>query len=176
MMHRIVMLHGVTQLSIFTFSFLIWIIIMRQFLENKTINLIFCCCFPAAFITISVIMFGVKADVDRQWLPNPDSNFLSWSFGFCILSGFFSIFAGMCLLSDYLRIGIETKRSMRDPAYAPKPNPRYWMCGFVDEWTVWAYEWGVHEWGVHEWGFAYHAYQIKHIRFVYRVGSLTWVG
>ena len=170
MMHRIVMLHGVTQLSIFTFSFLIWIIIMRQFLENKTINLIFCCCFPAAFITISVIMFGVKADVDRQWLPNPDSNFLSWSFGFCILSGFFSIFAGMCLLSDYLRIGIETKRSMRDPAYAPKPNPRYWMCGFVDEWTVWAYEWGVHEWG-----FVYHAYQIKHIRFVYRAGSLTWV-
>ncbi|KAK7461543.1 hypothetical protein BaRGS_00038689 [Batillaria attramentaria] len=79
----------------------------------------------AAFITISSIMFGTKADIDRQWLPNPDSNFLSWSFGFCVLSGFFSIFAGMCLLADYLRIGFEEKKANRGPAYGVKPNPRF---------------------------------------------------
>lgn len=86
-------------------------------------------------------MFGIKADVDRQWLPNPDSNFLSWSFGFCVLSGFFSIFAGMCLLADYLRIGVETKREVREPAYSVKPNPRYWSFSCVDECFIWMDEW-----------------------------------
>ncbi|XP_076456745.1 uncharacterized protein LOC143291047 [Babylonia areolata] len=79
----------------------------------------------ALLITISVCIFGYEADVDRQWLPNPDSNFMSWSFGFCILSGFFCIFAGMCLLADFLRIGEEAKREARQPAYTVKPNPRY---------------------------------------------------
>ena len=41
----------------------------------------------AMLISISVTIFGIKADIDRQWLPNPDSNFLSWSFGCAVLSG-----------------------------------------------------------------------------------------
>ncbi|XP_076437556.1 uncharacterized protein LOC143276793 [Babylonia areolata] len=79
----------------------------------------------ATFITISVTMFGIKADVDRQWLPSPDSNFLSWSFGFCVLSGFFSIFAGMCLLADSLRLRSDSQRDRRSSAGYVKPKVTY---------------------------------------------------
>lgn len=48
-------------------------------------------------IAISLIVFGVKSE-DRQWMPRPDQNFLSWSFGICVMSGFFSLFGAMCLL------------------------------------------------------------------------------
>jgi hypothetical protein len=81
--------------------------------------------FAALLITISVSMFGYNADVNRQWLPNPDSNFLSWSFGFCILSGFFSIFAGLCLGADWMVAKEEEARRNRPAAYAPKANPTF---------------------------------------------------
>jgi len=77
----------------------------------------------ALFITISVSMFGYNADVNRQWLPNPDSNFLSWSFGFCILSGFFSIFAGMCLAADWMVAKEEEARLKRPAAYPASAKP-----------------------------------------------------
>lgn len=48
-------------------------------------------------IAISLIVFGVMSE-DRQWMPRPDQNFLSWSFGICVMSGFFSLFGAMCLL------------------------------------------------------------------------------
>ena len=76
-------------------------------------------------IGISVTVFGIKADVDRQWIPNPDSNFLSWSFGCACLSGFFSIFSALCLTVDHMRITEEEERAARGPAYAVKPNPRF---------------------------------------------------
>ncbi|PVD31869.1 hypothetical protein C0Q70_07293 [Pomacea canaliculata] len=78
-----------------------------------------------AFITISSIIFAIKADTDRQWLPNPDSNYLSWSFGFCVLSGFFSLFAAICLLADYMRFRFEDEKNSRGPAYAVKANPKF---------------------------------------------------
>ncbi|CAG5120397.1 unnamed protein product [Candidula unifasciata] len=85
------------------------------------------CIMWAAFALIgtSVTIFGIKADIDRQWLPNPDSNFLSWSFGFACLSGFFAIFSAMCLTTDYMRIKEEETKANRGPAYAVKPNPRF---------------------------------------------------
>ncbi|RUS87750.1 hypothetical protein EGW08_004496 [Elysia chlorotica] len=76
-------------------------------------------------IGISVTIFGIKADVDRQWIPNPDSNFLSWSFGCACLSGFFSVFSALCLTVDHMRITEEEERAKRGPAYAVKPNPRF---------------------------------------------------
>lgn len=79
----------------------------------------------AALISISVTIFGIKADIDRQWLPNPDSNFLSWSFGCAVLSGFFSIFSAMTMSVDYMRIKEEEEKATRGPAYAVKANPRF---------------------------------------------------
>ncbi|KAK3596355.1 hypothetical protein CHS0354_037072 [Potamilus streckersoni] len=66
-------------------------------------------------IAISVIIFGVQSDTDRQWLTRPDQNFLSWSFGLVVLAGFFAIFAGMCLLVDSLRIKAQARKENKEP-------------------------------------------------------------
>ncbi|KAL3892219.1 hypothetical protein ACJMK2_004449 [Sinanodonta woodiana] len=66
-------------------------------------------------IAISVIIFGVQSDTDRQWLTRPDQNFLSWSFGLVVLAGFFAIFAGMCLLVDSLRLKAQARKQNKEP-------------------------------------------------------------
>ena len=43
--------------------------------------------------TGAVILFGVGVHRDRYWMPYPDLNYLSWSYGLFTLSAFFSIFA-----------------------------------------------------------------------------------
>lgn len=60
-----------------------------------------------------VTLFGIKSDVDRQWFPRPDQNFLSWSFGLVVLAGFFAIFGAMCLLFDSLRIKWDNEKKLR---------------------------------------------------------------
>ncbi|XP_046583898.1 uncharacterized protein LOC124291041 isoform X2 [Haliotis rubra] len=79
------------------------------------------------FIGISVILFGIKADTDRQWLPHPDSNYLSWSFGFAVLSAFFALFAGMCLLVEWMRLNQEENNKARrqNMSLTSKPATRY---------------------------------------------------
>nr|KAG5686680.1 hypothetical protein BaRGS_025999 [Batillaria attramentaria] len=90
----------------------------------------------AFFCTISSIMFGVQVESDRQWLPQPDSNFLSWAYGFCILGALLALFSGMCALTDYFRLRVEKERDGVDRGYpgavvyAPReysrpPNYRY---------------------------------------------------
>jgi uncharacterized membrane protein len=46
-------------------------------------------------------------------MPRPDQNFLSWSFGLAVLSGFFSIFAGLFLLAA-ARDAITKKRKAKE--------------------------------------------------------------
>lgn len=66
-------------------------------------------------------MFGVRADTDRQWLPQPDANFLSWAYGFCILSGILSILGGMCMMTDFFKLRLESNYVKRPPPqYAPQ--------------------------------------------------------
>ncbi|PAA71275.1 hypothetical protein BOX15_Mlig003053g1 [Macrostomum lignano] len=43
----------------------------------------------ALFLLVGLIVFGVKVD-DRDWMPRPDHNHLSWSFAFAVLSCFIS--------------------------------------------------------------------------------------
>lgn len=49
-------------------------------------------------------MFGVRATASRSWLANPDNNYLSWSFGMCILADFLFFIAGMCIYVQFLRL------------------------------------------------------------------------
>lgn len=70
-----------------------------------------------AFLAISVTIFGIQSDIDRQWIPRPDQNFLSWSFGLAVLAGFFCIFGGMCMLVDSLRLSHERKKGRSPPPY-----------------------------------------------------------
>lgn len=49
----------------------------------------------ASMKAISVIMFGLAFKYDYFWLPNPELNYLHFSYGLCIVSTFFSIFSSM---------------------------------------------------------------------------------
>jgi len=44
---------------------------------------------------ISVIMFGLGAEYDQYWMPNPEYNYPHISYGFAILSAFGTIFSSM---------------------------------------------------------------------------------
>ncbi|PAA88357.1 hypothetical protein BOX15_Mlig024731g1 [Macrostomum lignano] len=52
------------------------------------------------FLCISVIVFGVKVE-DRDWMPRPDHNHLSWSYAFAVLSCFFSAISCVFLYMVY---------------------------------------------------------------------------
>lgn len=51
--------------------------------------------FPTGlFCTIAVIVFGIKGD-DRDWMPDPEHNFLSWSFALAVVGCFFQWIAAI---------------------------------------------------------------------------------
>lgn len=53
--------------------------------------------FLVSMITLVVgILFGKQVN-DRYWMPRPDQNYLSWGFGFLIISGICCLGAGICL-------------------------------------------------------------------------------
>ncbi|KAK7091864.1 uncharacterized protein [Littorina saxatilis] len=52
--------------------------------------------FSLGIIFVVLIVFGVKKE-DRQWIPRPDMNFLSWSYGLYCMSGWASLFAALAL-------------------------------------------------------------------------------
>lgn len=54
-------------------------------------------CVSVIVILIALIVFGVMKE-DRLWIPRPDMNLLSWSYGLCCMSGWFCLFASVCLL------------------------------------------------------------------------------
>ena len=56
--------------------------------------------------------------VDRQWMENPDKNFLSWSFGMVVFSGFLILFAGMCIIVSGLQVRLENQYERRRKPYA----------------------------------------------------------
>ncbi|CAH8437986.1 unnamed protein product [Heterobilharzia americana] len=70
----------------------------------------------ACFVVITIYM-GVMSK-DREWLPRPDLNMLSWSFAFAVLAGFFTTFCLFGLVTHYL--SVESKQLMQDPILRQK--------------------------------------------------------
>lgn len=75
----------------------------------------------ATFVTgvvlgVTVVLFAVMFKTDRNWIPNPNLNYLSWSYGLAVLSAFFMSFASIGLFTD---VAINRKE-MRLP---PKADP-----------------------------------------------------
>ncbi|BFZ11414.1 hypothetical protein BsWGS_14452 [Bradybaena similaris] len=64
-------------------------------------------------IFIALIVFGVYKE-DRRWIPRPDMNLLSWSYGMCVMSGFFCLLSALSL---YLA-GKEKKKEFDNSKYA----------------------------------------------------------
>ncbi|XP_041360607.1 uncharacterized protein LOC121376889 [Gigantopelta aegis] len=62
------------------------------------------------FIFISVVVFGLMKE-DRDWVPRPDMNFLSWSYGLCCMSGIF------CIASSYLLFKASKESKDVDTVY-----------------------------------------------------------
>lgn len=84
---------------------------LSQFIVSMTMFL------SGALIAVAVSVFGVKSKIDRQWFPRPDQNYLSWSFGLAVVSGFFAVFSAMCLLFDSLRIKYDDKKKALKERY-----------------------------------------------------------
>jgi hypothetical protein len=88
---------------------------------------------------VVAIVFGVQCN-DRYWLPRPDQNFLSWGFGFLIISAIFTLVGGICLFmegqktydallrkeDEYTKAALEMSTCPLEPvAYPPVYEPEY---------------------------------------------------
>ncbi|XP_055998111.1 uncharacterized protein LOC125645447 [Ostrea edulis] len=63
----------------------------RAFLLNSILMFV-----SSVFVLIVALVFPMKAR-DSTWMPRPWLNYLSWSYGFFVLSGFFAVFSGIAL-------------------------------------------------------------------------------
>lgn len=55
---------------------------------------------PVCCYVIVVVAMGVMSK-DREWMPRPDHNQVSWSFAFAVIGGFFTIFSFFHLIIHY---------------------------------------------------------------------------
>jgi hypothetical protein len=92
---------------------------------------------------VVAIVFGVQCN-DRYWMPRPDQNFLSWGFGFLIISAIFAMVSGIALFwegqrtydallhkeDEYTKAALEMsaypmEQSSYPPVYEPEYGPAY---------------------------------------------------
>ena len=62
----------------------------------------------AAMITFICATVFAQMCQDWQWMPRPDMNFLSWGYGFFIISGLASIGAGVCFYLEAKKVRAHT--------------------------------------------------------------------
>lgn len=65
-------------------------------------------------MTIAVAVYGSMCG-DRQWMPRPDLNFMSWGYGFAIIYGMFALASGVCFFLEARKAFDELMR--RDEEY-----------------------------------------------------------
>ena len=76
-------------------------------------------------IAVAAIVYGYYSGYDEYWLPSPDSNHLSWSYGLCVGGGVFALVAGMFQCIDFSRLHIVSRLEKRAATYAPSGYSRY---------------------------------------------------
>lgn len=82
---------------------------------------------------ICILIFGTMSVVNRQWIQNPDKNYLSFSFGLMVMSGFMVLFGGFCAAFSAAQVRYDQKKSEEKPRYAghmikPAPPIYWWEC------------------------------------------------
>ncbi|KAJ8322019.1 hypothetical protein KUTeg_000490 [Tegillarca granosa] len=77
-------------------------------------------------VLITSFVFAFKSK-DPEWMPRPWLNYLSWSFGFNVLSGFFSFFGGVAAFIKYTEVHEkpEPSKSRNKEMDFSKPPPSY---------------------------------------------------
>lgn len=73
------------------------------------------------FTTIAVVVFGIKGD-DRDWMPDPEHNFLSWSFGLAVVGAFFNWMASILFLVESRMIERKEEKREREQHYGMHTN------------------------------------------------------
>ncbi|XP_059170421.1 uncharacterized protein LOC131951965 [Physella acuta] len=76
-------------------------------------------------VAMAIIIFGLKAATDQYWMPQPESNHLSYSYGVCALVPVLCFLAGMCHFVDFLRLKSYKDRDARAKIYARGEFARY---------------------------------------------------
>ncbi|XP_022308772.1 uncharacterized protein LOC111114657 [Crassostrea virginica] len=66
---------------------------------------------------ICILVFGTMSVVNRQWIQNPDKNYLSFSFGLMVMSGFLVLFGGFCAIFSATQYRFDRKKSQEKPRY-----------------------------------------------------------
>ncbi|XP_061169288.1 uncharacterized protein LOC133178584 [Saccostrea echinata] len=66
---------------------------------------------------ICILIFGTMSVVNRQWIQNPDKNYLSYSFGLMVMSGFLLVFGGFCAAFSATQVRFDQKMSQEKPRY-----------------------------------------------------------
>jgi len=75
------------------------------------------------FCTTAVIVFGIKGD-DRDWMPDPEHNFLSWSFALAVVGAFFQWVAAILFwVESRILSKREIKREQQMFSMEPKGRP-----------------------------------------------------
>lgn len=78
-------------------------------------------------IAIAIFVFGIMASRDRLWMPQPESNHLSYSWGVAATVPVFSFIASMCHTIDFLRLKSYRDRNARAKIYARGEFAKYWI-------------------------------------------------
>jgi hypothetical protein len=90
---------------------------------------IFFHCHAGLLIFVATVVYGWYSWLDDFWLPYPDSNYLSWSYGVAVVSGVFSAVAGFFEIVDFIRLNVvanlEKRAATYQPSYAPSAYSRY---------------------------------------------------
>jgi formate hydrogenlyase subunit 3/multisubunit Na+/H+ antiporter MnhD subunit len=73
----------------------------------------------AVFCTIAVVVFGIKGD-DRDWMPDPEHNFLSWSFGLAVAGVFCHWIAAVLFLVESRTL--YDRENKRDRSFHLEPK------------------------------------------------------
>ncbi|GFO16803.1 pmp-22/emp/mp20/claudin tight junction [Plakobranchus ocellatus] len=76
-------------------------------------------------VAIAIFVFGIMASRDRYWMPQPESNHLSYSWGVAAVVPVLSFIASMCHTVDFLRLKSYRDRNARAKIYARGEFARY---------------------------------------------------
>lgn len=63
---------------------------------------------------MAVIIFGIRGD-DRDWMPDPESNYLSWSFAFAVVGCFFTWTSAVLFFVEARQLDKQKRKRRRQP-------------------------------------------------------------
>ena len=98
----------------------------QNFINQSNANAFVCMCL-GMLVATATILYGWYAGYDTRWIPYPDANRLSWSYGISVCGGLLAIIASFIEFVDFLRLHIVKVQEKREETYAPSvlSNVRY---------------------------------------------------